>query len=157
MNISKSPSVTYCWRFVCGSMIYWNTVQIFSRYTRRKSLLFGIDYNLICLHYFLLKFLKKIKRWQGGPGSSVGIATELRAGRSGIEYRWGRGFPPVQTGHGAHPASCKIGTKSFQGVKCGRGVLLTTHHYLVPRTCKGRAIPLPSLWATPGPNGKLYF
>ena len=28
-----------------------------------------------------------------GPGSSVGIATELRAGRSVIEFRWGRGFP----------------------------------------------------------------
>ena len=36
-----------------------------------------------------------------GPGSSVGIATELRAGRSGIESRWGRDFPPVQTGPGA--------------------------------------------------------
>ena len=32
-----------------------------------------------------------------GPGSSVGIATELRAGRPGIESRWGRDFPPVQT------------------------------------------------------------
>jgi len=30
-----------------------------------------------------------------GPGSSVGMATELRAGRSGIESRWGRDFPPV--------------------------------------------------------------
>jgi len=48
-----------------------------------------------------------------GPGSSVGIATELRAGRSGIESRWGRDFPPVQTGPGAHPASCKMGTGSF--------------------------------------------
>ena len=28
-----------------------------------------------------------------GPGGSVGIATELRAGRSGIESRWGRDFP----------------------------------------------------------------
>ena len=27
--------------------------------------------------------------------SSVGIATELRSGRSGIESRWGRDFPPV--------------------------------------------------------------
>jgi len=33
-----------------------------------------------------------------GPGSSVGIATELRAGRYGIESRWGRFFSPVQTG-----------------------------------------------------------
>ena len=63
----------------------------------------------------------------GGPGSSVGIATELWAGRSGIESRWGRDFPPVQTGPWTHPASCKVGTWSFTGVKCGRGVLLTTH------------------------------
>jgi len=61
-----------------------------------------------------------------GPGSSVGIAIELRAGRSGIESRWGWDFPPVQTGLGAHSASCKMGTGSFSGVKCGRGVLLTT-------------------------------
>ena len=30
-------------------------------------------------------------------------------------------FPPVQTGPGAHPASCKMGTGSFPGVKCGPG------------------------------------
>ena len=58
--------------------------------------------------------------------SSVGIATELRAGRSGVESQWGRDFPPVQTGPGAHPASYKMGTGSFPGIKCGRGVLLTT-------------------------------
>ena len=83
-------------------------------------------------------------------GSSVGIATVLRAGRSGIESRWGRDFPPVHTGPGAHPASCKMGTGSFPGVKCGRGVLLTTHPLLVPRSWKSRAIPLPTLRTTPG-------
>ena len=85
-----------------------------------------------------------------GPGSSVGIATELPAGRSGIESQWGRDFSPVQTGPGVHPASCKMGTGSFPGVKCGRDVLLTTHTLLVPRSWKSRAIPLPTLWATPG-------
>ena len=75
-----------------------------------------------------------------GPGSSVGIA-----GWS----RWERDFPSVQTGPGAHPASCKMGTGSFPGVKCGRGVLLTTHPLLVPRSWKSRAIPLRNLWATP--------
>ena len=74
----------------------------------------------------------------------------LRAGRSGIESRWGRDFPPVHTGPGAHPASCTMGTGSFPGVKCGRGVLLTTHPLLVPWSRKSRAIPLPALWATPG-------
>ena len=78
-----------------------------------------------------------------GPGSSVGIATELRSGRSGIESRLGRDFPPVQTGPGAHPSSCTMGTGSFPGVKSGQGMLLTTHPLLVQRSWKSRAIPLP--------------
>jgi len=81
-------------------------------------------------------------------GSSVGIATDYLG--SGIESQWGRDFPPVQTGPGAHPTSCKMGTGSFPVVKCGRGVLLITHPLLVPRLWKSRAIPLPTLWATPG-------
>ena len=64
--------------------------------------------------------------------------------------RCGRDFSPVQTGPGAHPSSCTVGTWSSPGVKCGRGVLLTTHHLLVQRSWKSRAIPLPTLWATPG-------
>jgi len=74
----------------------------------------------------------------------------LRTGRSGIESRRGRDFPPVQTGPGAHPACCKMGTVSFPGVKCDQGVLLTTHPLLVPRSWKSKAKPLPTLWATPG-------
>ena len=58
----------------------------------------------------------------------------LRAGRSGIESRWGRDFPPIQTSPVAHPASCKMGTGSFPRIKLGRGVLLTTHPLLVPRS-----------------------
>ena len=70
----------------------------------------------------------------------------------------GRDFPPVQTGPGAHPASRKMGTGSFPGVKYGRGVLLTTNRLLVPRSWKSRAIPLPTLWATTGPvMGLLYL
>jgi hypothetical protein len=65
----------------------------------------------------LLIFMKALNFFKGGPGSSVGIATERRAGRSGIESRWGRDFPPVQTGPGAHPACCKMGTGSFPGVE----------------------------------------
>jgi len=64
-----------------------------------------------------------------------------------------RDFPPIQTSPGAHPASCTMGTVSFPGVKYGRGVLLiTTHPLLVPRSWKSRAIPLPTLWATPACN-----
>jgi len=36
----------------------------------------------------------------------------------------------------AHPSSCKMGTGSFPGVKCGWGVLLTTHPLLVLRSWK---------------------
>jgi hypothetical protein len=64
-----------------------------------------------------------------------------------------RDFPPVHTGPGAQPASFKMGTGFFPGLKCGRGVLLAPHHLLVPRSWKSRAIPLPTLWATPGPSG----
>jgi len=56
-----------------------------------------------------------------GADTSVGIATELRAGRSGIESRWGRDSPLVKTCPVAHPASCKMGIGSFPGVKCGPG------------------------------------
>jgi hypothetical protein len=69
----------------------------------------------------------------GGPGSSVGIATELRAGWSGDQIPVGVRFSaPVQTGPGAHSASCTMGTASFLGVKGGRGMTLTPHPLLVP-------------------------
>jgi len=41
---------------------------------------------------------------------------------------------PVQTGPEAHPASCTMGTGSFPGVRCGRGVTLKPHPLLVPRS-----------------------
>ena len=93
-----------------------------------------------------------------GPGSSVGIATAYGLDGPGIESRWGEIFTPVQTGPGAHPASCTMGTGSFPGVKSGRGVTLTTHSLLVPRSWKSRAIPLPTLRTTTGPvTGTLYI
>ena len=59
-----------------------------------------------------------------GLDSSVGIATRYGLDGPGIESRWGARFStPVQTGPGAHPASCTMGTGSFPGVKRpGRGV-----------------------------------
>ena len=86
-----------------------------------------------------------------GPGSSVGIATDYGLDGPGIESRWDRDFPFVQTSPGAHPAYCKMGTGSFPEVKSGRGVLLTTHPLLAPRSWKSTAIPLPPLWTTTGP------
>ena len=66
----------------------------------------------------------------------------------GIESRWGRRFSaPVQTGPGAQPASCTMGTGSFLEVKSGRGVTLTPHPVLVPWSWKGTALPLLPPWA----------
>jgi hypothetical protein len=59
-------------------------------------------------------------------GSSVGIATCYVLDGPGIESRWEARFSaPVQTGPGAHPASCTVGTGSFPGIERGRGVTLT--------------------------------
>jgi hypothetical protein len=56
----------------------------------------------------------------GGPGSSVGIATDYGLDGPGIEKKIPEGarfFAHVQTGPGAQPASCTMGTGSFPGVK----------------------------------------
>ena len=84
-----------------------------------------------------------------GQGSSVAIATDYGLDGPGSKKKIpvGTRFSALQTGPGAHPASCN---GSFPEVKCGRGVLLTTHPLLVPRSWKSSAIPLPTLWATPG-------
>jgi len=54
---------------------------------------------------------------------------------------------PLQTGPGAHPASCTLGTGSFPGVKSSRGVTLIPRPLLVPWSRKSIAIPLLPLWA----------
>jgi len=65
-----------------------------------------------------------------GPGSVDSIATGYGLDGPGIESRREARFSaPVQTGPGAHPASCKMGTGSFPGVKSGRGVMLTPHTF----------------------------
>jgi len=59
---------------------------------------------------------------------------------------WTRFSAPVQTGPGAHSASCTRGSGSFLGVKSGRGVTLNPHPLLVPWSRKRRTIPLLPLW-----------
>jgi hypothetical protein len=59
-----------------------------------------------------------------GGGSSVGIATGYQLDGPEIESKWGRDFP-----HLSRPA-----TGSFPGVESGRGVTLTPHSLLVPRS-----------------------
>jgi hypothetical protein len=94
---------------------------------------------------WLYRFLMNVPSSLRVLGSSVGVATELRAGRSGNRIPVGARFSvPVQTGPGAHPGSCTMGTGSYPGVKYGRGVTLTPHPLLVPWSWKSRAIPLPT-------------
>jgi hypothetical protein len=103
----------------------------------------------VSLYTNILRVLIKIH----GLGSSVGIATDYGLDGPGIKSRLGQNFLPIQTGPGAHPASCTMGTTSILGVKCGRGMLLTTHPLLAPRSWKSRAIRLPPLghnWACNG-------
>jgi len=72
-----------------------------------------------------------------GLGSSVGIVTGYGPDGPGIESLWEARFSAsIQTGPGAHPASCTIGTGSFPGVKSGRGVTLNPHPLLVPLVVK---------------------
>ena len=63
-----------------------------------------------------------------------GIATRYGLDGPGIKSRWGERFSaPVQTGTGAHPASCTMGTGSFPGVKrLGRDV-----DHPPPSKCRG--------------------
>jgi hypothetical protein len=73
----------------------------------------------------------------GVPGSSVGIVTSCGLDGPGVEKKipvGDRFFAPVQTGPGAHPASYTMVTCSFPGVESGRGVTLTPHPLLVPRS-----------------------
>ena len=72
-----------------------------------------------------------------GRDSSVCIAIAYGLDGPGIESRWKARFnAPIQTGPGAHPASCTMGTGTFPGVKSGLGVTLTPHPLLVPLVMK---------------------
>jgi hypothetical protein len=68
------------------------------------------------------------------PGSVVGIATDYGLDGPGIESRWGRDFPPLSRPALRPYPTCTVGTGSFPGVRCGRGVTLTPHPLLVPRS-----------------------
>jgi hypothetical protein len=85
---------------------------------------------------------------QPGRDSSVGIATGYGLDGSGIESRWGRDFPHLfrpDLGPTQPPVKWIPGLSP--GVKSGRGVTLTLHHFLVPWSWKSRAIPILPLWA----------
>ena len=85
-----------------------------------------------------------------GPGSSVGIVTDYGLDGPGSNPGGDETFRPSRPTLGSTQPPVKWVPCLSPGVNCGRGVLLTTHPLLVPRSWKSRAIPLPTLWATPG-------
>ena len=77
-----------------------------------------------------MKFSKSAFIGVGGPGRVDGIAAGYELDGSGFESRWRARFSaPVQTGPGAHPGSCTMGTGPFPGVKIDRSVTLTPHTF----------------------------
>ena len=94
---------------------------------------------------------------KGGLGSSVGIVTDY--GLDGRRSNSGRDeiFYPSRPALGPTQPPVKWVPVLSRGVKCGRGVLLTTHPLLVPRSWKSRAIPLPALWASNGITLPLHY
>jgi hypothetical protein len=94
-------------------------------------------YTAVTEHFAfsVLAFFSYPLKYTCGPDTVVSVATGYGPDGPGIKSRWGARFSaPVQTGPGAHPASCTMGTRSFQGVKSGWGMTLTTHPLLVPRS-----------------------
>jgi hypothetical protein len=80
------------------------------------------------------------------PGSSVSVVSGYGLDDRAIKVRSPAGAKDfssilcIQTGSGAHPASCTMGTGVLSpGVKRGRGVTLTTHPHLVPRSGMSRS------------------
>jgi hypothetical protein len=76
-------------------------------------------------------------------GSSVSIVSDYIPGDRGFDPRQGQMIFPVacvQTGSDAHPASCTVDTWGpFLGAKRSRGVTLTIHPHLVPRSRMSRS------------------
>ena len=66
---------------------------------------------------YCASFILHYDQHMRGPGSSVGTATDYGLDGPGSNPGGDEIFPPVQTGPGAHPASCTMGTGSFLGVE----------------------------------------
>jgi hypothetical protein len=86
-------------------------------------------------------FIISIYSTEREPGrrSVYCLANGWATGRSGFDPRQRQNDLLsnlcVQTGSGAYPASCTVGTRVLSpGLNCGRGVTLTTHPHLVPRS-----------------------
>jgi len=80
--------------------IVWNFIYLFIDVLVVPALTVPF-YTLFCVSVFAWSLFL-----YGGPGSSVGIATDHELDGPGSNPVGDEIFPPVQTGPGAHPASC---------------------------------------------------
>jgi hypothetical protein len=89
-----------------------------------------------CYSRFFHPLLTKRRRVSSGSiVSDYGLDDRVTGVRSQVGAKDFSSIFCVQTGSGAHPASCTMGTGApFPGVKRGWGVTLTTHSHLVPRS-----------------------
>jgi hypothetical protein len=134
----------------CDTPLFWfNTCSSFS-YVEFVSSFLGNLYCLTayrCVGYCTVACMYFIRHYPvGEPGSSVSIVSGYGLDDRVIEV-WSPAEAEdfssnlcVQTGSGAHPASCTMGTGFLSpGVKRGQGVTLTTHPHLVPRSIMSRS------------------
>jgi len=113
------------WAFEKDTSIH--TCQLRLRDAKKKE-----HDSIFCPTHQQIKFTEETSKLWAGYFSRY--SDWLRAGRSGIESRWGRDFPPVQTGPGAHPAYCKMGTGSFSEAEAAGAWGWFPPSYLVPRS-----------------------
>jgi hypothetical protein len=104
----------------------------------------GCEFRCFCT-IPLIKFRESTQQVRS-QGSSVSIVSDYGLDDRAIEDRSPtetKDFSSnlcVQTGSGAHPVSCTMGIRGpFPGAKRGRGVTLTTHPHLVPRSRMSRS------------------
>ena len=128
-----------CYRFLLNTGYFKRTrmpVIIFTYYTRNSRNI--VTYELSrsrtfnCVLRLIHPKLSSLLRYLAGQFSRY--SDWLRAGRFGDRIPVGARFSALQTGPGAYPAFCTAGTGSFPGVESGRGVTLTPHSFLVPRS-----------------------
>jgi hypothetical protein len=93
-------------------------------------------------------------------GSSVSIVSDYRVDDPVFNPRQRQRISSslcVQTSSEAHPASCTMGTGDpFPGVKCRRGVMLTTLPHPVPRSRINRSYTSSPPWRLPGGGGTAF-